>query len=136
MTYAERTDVPVERSRGEIERLVTKAGAKSYASFLEETRAVIVFEAGNRRIRFDLPLPEDTDKNAQKRRARWRALLLVIKAKLESVESKIETFEEAFLAQVVMPDGVTIGQHTHQAIAEAYAENRMVPLLPAPTKKG
>jgi hypothetical protein len=132
MAYASRTDVPVDRSRAEIERLVTKFGATTFATAIEQGRAVVMFEAHSRRIRFDLPLPESSPKHDQLRRSRWRALLLVIKAKLESVESKIETFEEAFLAHVVMPDGVTIGQHAKPSIARAYSENRMVPLLPGP----
>jgi hypothetical protein len=40
----------------------------------------------------------ESKKDAQARRQKWRALSLCIKAKLERVESKIETFEEAFLA--------------------------------------
>ena len=46
---------------------------------------------------------------AEEVRRRWRALLLVIKAKLESVESGIETFEEAFASQIVLANGQTVG---------------------------
>ena len=53
--------------------------------------------------------------------------------RLESVDSKIETFEEAFLAHVVMPDGQTVAQHALPKIREVYAENKMLPLLPGPT---
>lgn len=63
---------------------------------------------------------------------RWRTLLLCLKAKLESVESGIETFEDAFLAQIVMPDGGTVAEHVRPRIAEAYAANTMQPLLPPP----
>jgi hypothetical protein len=38
-------------------------------------------------------------------------LLLANKAKLSSVEDGIETFEDAFLAHIVMPDGTTVSQH-------------------------
>src|SRR4029453_1820841 len=81
----------------------------------------------DRYVRFVLPLPVlgDFTKTATGRtrragtgavtsaweqacRQRWRALALCIKAKLESVESGIEEFEGAFMAQVVMPDGKTI----------------------------
>jgi hypothetical protein len=97
----------------------------------EQGRAIIVFEAHERRVRFDLQVPT-AEKDGQQRRQRWRALLLCIKAKLESVESKIESFEEAFLAHVVMPDGVTVGTHTKGMIGTAYKTGQMVPLLPAP----
>jgi len=135
MTFASKTKVSVEQTRAEVERTLARYGAKSFAYFTEDGRAIILFEATDRRIRFDLPLPKgESDKDAQQRRQKWRALLLCIKAKLESVDSKIETFEEAFLAHVVMPDGITVGQHTKSMIGQAYKEGKMVPLLPAPTK--
>jgi hypothetical protein len=70
----------------------------------------------------------------KKNREAWRALLLCIKAKLVSVESKIETFEEAFLAHVVMPDGKTAYEHTRPRIAAMYKGGEIQALLPAPTR--
>lgn len=135
MTYAASTRVPVDQTRLEIERTLARYGAKSFAYASEEARAIIVFEASDRRIRFDLPLPDaKKDKNGQHLRSRWRALLLCIKAKLESVDSKIETFEEAFLAHVVLPDGMTLGQHVKPAIKQAYDTGKMAALLPPPMK--
>ena len=52
-------------------------------------------------------------------RQRWRALLLVLKAKLESVESNIETFENAFLAQIVMPGDQTVADLVGPHIIDA-----------------
>jgi hypothetical protein len=134
VSYAERTQVPVAQSRAEIEKTLERYGAKSFGFFAEASRAVVVFEAKERRIRFDLPLPAPGSPRVdQVCRQRWRALCLCIKAKLESVDSKIETFEEAFLAHVVMPDGQTVAQHALPKIREVYAENKMLPLLPGPT---
>lgn len=131
MAYAEGTKVPVEQSKTEIERTLARYGAQRFAYFTEVDRAIIVFEARERRLRFDLPLPKgDSDKDAKSRRQKWRALLLCIKAKLESVESKIETFEEAFLAHVVMPDGRTVAEHTTPRIAAAYKGGEVPALLP------
>lgn len=131
--FAETTRVPVEQTRAEIEKTLVRYGASRFAYMNETGRAVIVFEAKERRLRFDLPLPKgESDKDAQSRRQKWRALLLAIKSKLESVESGIETFEEAFMAQVVMPDGRTVSQHARPLIASAYRGEPMQPLLPAP----
>jgi len=66
---------------------------------------------------------------AAEERRRWLALLLVIKAKLEAVESGIITFEEEFLAHVVMPDGRTVLQHVQVPIERAYIEGHVRPLL-------
>lgn len=133
--FASKTRVPVDQTRNEIERTLIKYGANKFAYFSEEDRAIIVFEAEDRRLRFDLPVPQgQSDKIAQQRRQRWRALLLAIKSKLESVESGIETFEEAFLAHVVMPDGITVGQHAKLGIESAYKGEPMQPLLPGPKR--
>jgi hypothetical protein len=131
MAFAERTKVPIEQTRNEIEHTLKKYGADRFAYFTETGKAIIVFEAKERRVRFDLPLPKD-DKTGRLGRQKWRALLLCIKAKLESVTSEIETFEEAFLAHVVLPDGSTVAEQTRDRIAQAYSGQKMVPMLPGP----
>lgn len=135
MAYAEQTKVPVEQTKHEIERTLARYGADNFAYFTESGKAIIVFEAHGRRLRFDLPLPVgEGDKEQRVRRQKWRALLLCIKAKLEAVASNIESFEEAFLAHVVMPDGMTVGEHAMPMIETAYKGGQMVPLLPAPSR--
>jgi len=110
--YAKQTTVPVDKSRAEIERVVSKYGANKFAIATDnDSRLVMIeFAVKNRRVRFELRQPPE--KNAQQMRSSWRALLLAIKAKLESVASGIETFDEAFLAHVVMPDGRRFGEIT------------------------
>ncbi|MEY9131927.1 hypothetical protein ACVMII_000795 [Bradyrhizobium diazoefficiens] len=138
MAYAERTTVSVDQTRAEIERTLKRYGATAFAYASEAGRAAVMFEAHQRRIRFDLPLPPLKDSmtaaslktGEQVHRQRWRALLLAIKSKLESVASGIESFEIAFLGHVVLPDGSTVGQHAAKSIALAYERNTMVPLLP------
>lgn len=133
MSYAVKTKVPVDRTKAEIEQTLARYGADRFAYFVDATKAVIVFEAHERRLRFDLPLAEGANERAQQmRRAAWRALLLCIKAKLEAVASKIETFEEAFLAHVVMPDGKTVYEHIAPRLAQIAGGGEMQPLLPGP----
>jgi hypothetical protein len=132
--YAEKTKVPVEQSRAEIEKTLSRYGADRFMWFTEPQRAVLIFEGKGRRIRFDLPVPDGQDEKAARiRRQKWRSFLLCIKAKLDSVESGIETFEEAFLAHVVMPDGKTVAEHARPRIAEAYNGGEIKALLPAPS---
>jgi hypothetical protein len=152
MKYASNTEVSSDRSRSEIERTLTRYGAKSFAYGWQDGRAVIQFEMSDRSIRFVLPLPTEQEFSAtpagrarrgaamqqayqQAVRQRWRALALSIKAKLESVESQIETFEDAFMAQIVLPSGMTVGDHMRGQIADAYETGTMPPLLPAPGKR-
>ena len=64
-------------------------------------------------------------------RQRWRALLLVIKAKLEAVTAGISTIETEFLANIVLPDNTTAGEWMLPQIDRAYRTDEMPPLLPA-----
>lgn len=110
--YAKGTKVPEERSRLEIETLLERHKARSTAVFREPNSAAVAFEMSGRRVLFRIALPSGKQNTvARTRRERWRALLLAIKAKLVSVEAGIETFEEAFMAHVVMPDGRTVSEH-------------------------
>lgn len=126
MAYAERTKVPVHQSKGDIEKTARKYGATAFGVMEREGRAQIAFTVSDRNIMFRIPIPED----AQQERSIWRALLLTIKAKFESAASGIETLEDAFMANVVMPDGRTISETARPAIESAY-NGRDVPLLPA-----
>jgi len=127
--FAVDTKVSVPQTRSEIEQTLEKFGASSFAFAMKPSSAVIAFECQGRRIRFDLPLPENTPANARAHRQKWRALFLSIKAKLVSVDTGIETFEEAFLAHVVLADGSTVGQMSRPAIEQQYQTGKMVPLL-------
>lgn len=130
MAYAERTKISIGQSKSEIDALLKRYKATATAVFEEETRAAIAFQMKDRRIMFHLPLnPKDSE---QVRRSRWRGFLLCIKAKLESVDAGIESFEDAFLAHVMMPDGLTVSQHTRPKIEAAYKSGDMQPLLPGP----
>jgi hypothetical protein len=147
MAYAENTTVPIERSIAEIVGLVKRAGAERVAQYEDRDSFSIAFDLGGRHIRFRVALPDidavpavrgdgrrrTTAELIAKRdalqRQRARALLLVIKAKLESVESRVETFEEAFLANIIMADGATVYERIAEPIAVEYASGRTDQLL-------
>lgn len=127
MSYAKTTKVPIARTREHIHQIVTKHGADSFATMDRAGKAQIAFSIGERNILFRCEIPD----TGQKARSRWRALFLVIKAKLEGVSSGIETIEEAFLANIVMPDGRTVMEHTAPAIESHYqGSGNEIPLLP------
>jgi hypothetical protein len=148
--YASQTTVSSNQSRNEIERLIERYGATGFAYGWQGSRAVISFEMNERRIRFDLPMPDRMDPTfthhskgprapeaatrawEQATRQRWRALALLVKAKLEAVESGITVFDEEFLAHVVLPNGRTVGEMTVGDIAIAYQSGEMPLLLAAP----
>lgn len=107
MRYASRTKVPISKSRMEIETILSRYKADQFGTAMTEDKAMVQFRINKWMVRFVLPLPM---KNEQDQRQRWRALCLMIKAKLESVESKIVTFESEFLSHLVMPSGQTYGE--------------------------
>ena len=125
--YAEGTKVPVGQSRAELERVLERYGAQAFAYGVDVERAVIQFRAHGRHVRFDLPL---ADLDEREIRRRWRALVLVVKSKLEAVETGIVTFEEEFLAHIVLPDGSKVADWMAPQLEEAYESGRMPELLP------
>lgn len=148
--YAAGTDVSSDRSRAEIERTLQRYGASQFMYGYDNTRAVVGFIINNRQVRFVLPMPDPNDREfthtpgrGQKRspeqaraqweqatRQRWRALNLVIKAKLEAVESGIVTFDAEFLAHLVLPNGRTVADEVVPMVETAYETNQMPALLP------
>ncbi len=133
--FAEGTSVPVERSRQEIERLLKTNGATGFASAWNKDRFTIAFEMRQRRVRFDIPAPDPkTYRTPQKwdaeDRRRWRAFLLIIKAKLELVQSGDADFDAEFLAQMLTPDGKTVGERLLPELAAVLSgASSMPPLL-------
>lgn len=146
--YAENTSVSVASSKTEIERIVERWGASQFMSGWSADQALIAFSAKGRQVRFMLPMPARDERRfthhskglrtpeaatkewEQACRQRWRALALVIKAKLEAVESGISVFEDEFLANIVLPGGRTVSDEVRPAIAQAYDGGKMQPLLP------
>ncbi len=129
--YAADTRVPVEQTRNEIERTLARYGATSFAYMTTAGKVIIAFEASKRRIKIVVPMPGgDAENDKKAARQKWRALLLVIKAKLESVESEIETLEQAFYANIVLPSGLTVYEETRENVALAYSGGKVQALLP------
>lgn len=109
MAFAEKTSVPVDRSKAEIDSLLRKYGADQIASSWEASGARLGFRMNGRAILFHLPLPGEDD--PQEIRRRWRALVLILKGKLVAATTGITTFEEEFLAHIVTEDGRTVSEH-------------------------
>lgn len=147
-TYASQTTVSSEKSRNEIEQTLKRYGATQFAYGWQGPQAVIGFTMYDRQMRFYLPLPDPTEReftrtptgrqrstaealkaHAQAEKQRWRALLLIVKAKLEAVESGIVTFEEEFAMHVVLPDNRRVSDHVVPMIEEAYVTGLVPSML-------
>lgn len=146
--FAADTIVSISASKAEIERIVERYGAGQFMSGWDAEKALIAFSMEGRQVRFILPMPSLTEQRfthhsrgartpeaarkewEQACRQRWRALCLVIKAKLEAVESGISVFEDEFMANIVLPGGMTVSQHVRPSIAAAYETGQIAPMLP------
>jgi hypothetical protein len=133
--FAADTKVPVSQTRAEIERLLDKHKASQYGTAIDYDKgsARVQFKLRERVVRFTVTLPDrkklgDGDRFERANRQRWRALLLVLKAKLESFESGIETFEEVFLAQIVLPDDHTVADFVVPQVKRMYETGKMLRL--------
>ncbi len=135
--YAAGTDVSSEQSRMEIERTLKRYKASSFMYGYREGRASIAFTLPGVMIRIEITLPDPEDDefrltpSTRRRRSpqsqqeayeqairqRWRALALVVKAKLEAVESGISTVQDEFLAFIVLPGGETVGEQVIPRLA-------------------
>lgn len=152
--YAAETKVPVERSQNELVTLLKKHGATAHAFGVEDGVARVMFQLGGRRVRFELSVPNpdhflsDIPRNIrhahrrdwlnrkaeQAERQRWRALVLVCKAKLELIAEGMGTVETEFMANIVLPNNQLVGEWLAPQIESAYANKKMPPLLPGASK--
>jgi hypothetical protein len=124
----ETTDVGVEKSQGEIRKLLHTHGAANFSfgeGVLDGVRwALVEFVHHDQLVRVRVPLKSPDAKLVmskaqraisksktqieyemfeQEARRIWRVLFHGLKARLVSVEEQVETFEQAFLAHLVDP---------------------------------
>lgn len=129
MRYAEGTKVTVESSRGEITGILAKHGCEVMAWGTAPDGDTLQFVLGGKSFRFKITKPTrdevykrdaksysypanvdwDTKVAAEWRR-RWRAHVLLIKAKLEFIEGGDTTLEQEFLPYAVLKDGRTVSE--------------------------
>lgn len=149
--FAADTSVPMDRSIAEIRTTVRRYGASEFMHMESDAQAAVAFTMRGRRILFRLSMPDPksrafTHTEAQRKprtsaaahaaweqacRSRWRALALVIKAKLEAVEVGIVVFGDEFLANTVPPGAsVTFGEAVRERMEIAHRDGAITPLLP------
>jgi hypothetical protein len=142
--YAEGTQVEVPKTRGEIEGLFVKHGATQSLTGADHANrsGFVAFVMKGRHYRLNVPPAPAPEPQRGRRgfvkakapeqleRERWRALLLIVKAKLEIIRAGMATVEQEFLANTVLPDGSLVGDSLGPALDQMYATGKMLPLLP------
>jgi hypothetical protein len=152
--YAAETEVPVEKSKRTIELLLQQHGADQYHTGWDSQKDIIEFGWQGKQIRFVLPRPDRTKFELSRGgisrnpaqvsaamqkadRQRWRALYLVVRAKLEAVEAGIAVFEQEFMAFIVVPGkNQTLGEILLPRLeAGSFDLNRALPETAAGAKR-
>lgn len=142
--YAEGTTVSVVKSRQDLEVLLRQHGATQF-SFLEgDEQSIVVYRLSGRHIKHVISRPkvdvkrtskglskEETElKRGEKEyQRRWRALLLLCKAKLEMIATGGSTFEAEFLSDTLLSNGETVSQAMLPRVAQMYISGQMPSLL-------
>ncbi len=140
MPYAQRTTVSPEKSRAEIEKLLRSHGVDEFGSgWTRDGHALVQFRIQGVMVRLSVKVPPRESFKARTERQReeqfhqevrrlWRVNALLVKAKLEAIDSGVTTIEREFLADVVLPDNTTVAEWAMPQFAEL--SKRMPPLLP------
>lgn len=139
--YAQKTTVSEERSREEIKRTLRRFGALKIAFADDELAgfAVVMFQHEQLAFKFEIRFPDPDGEEFQRTpsrrfqrnevqaeklyrqevRRRWRALAVVVKAKLIAVEDGVAEFIDEFMPYVVLPGGETLKEHVKPQLQEA-----------------
>ncbi len=147
MPYAKGTKTTVISSRKEISQILVRYGA-SAPEFKETPDGIAVeFALSKRQMSVSLPLPtpqkyirpgqrQTQDALAAAKRQcnreimrRYRALALVLKAKLEAIASGISTAEQEFLSDLVLPSGQRAGDWIEPQLVRIYEESQLLPAI-------
>lgn len=151
--FAAETEVSVEKTRAELEALLSRHGATQRATYTDEEagRSVIRFRISGRMVQLQVRQPRREDveprslqgisdlesyirrKIEQGERSAWRRLLLVVRAKLELIADSGSTVEREFLADILLADGKTVHEWIEPQLEDCYKSGRMPPLLGAGT---
>lgn len=125
--FAENTKVTVEETILEIRKTVARYEGEQFVFGVAEDKIVVGFSKEGRQVRFSV---KQDAQQPQSNKQQARALLLVLKAKLEAVASGVAVFEDEFLANIVLPDGRLVSQEVRPRLADAYETGSAPALLP------
>lgn len=119
--YAEGTTVPVTKSQAEMAGILAAHGVTRQGWMTGPDGDELMFELGGHRFRFAIPkptlaeirrdYPNAYDQQAKldgEWRRRWRANVLLLKAKLEFIDSGDTTLERELLPYMLTEGGQTV----------------------------
>ncbi len=147
--YAKGTSVSVERSVGELKKIVQNYGGEDFAYIEKKDMAMVAFQINERTLKFEIHLPDKNDRkytHTESRgnerhpeealklwekdcRQKWRVLVLLVKATFETIENDLMTFDQAFMASIALKNGQTLASYFLPNLDKAIATGELPPLL-------
>ena len=137
---------PISKTKTDIEELLAQHGATGFAYATEGDRSLVAFSMSGRRVQIMMVMPSVDDYARKARKARrtaaaqrtaweqvcrqrWRALLLIIRAKLKALESGITTLEsESWSTSCCLTAG-RWASGWHRRLTKPMRRARMPPML-------
>jgi len=139
--YAWGTTVPAENSKAQIEQLLDAHGATEFAVYRSAKVTLVIYRLRGFMVRHKVPLPLKAELPPARRkrtkqeiesllagenRRRWRALLLIIKGRLEiAVGGDDNAYMAQFLSDTLLPDGQTVAESFMPKLWLSYNDGHM-----------
>jgi len=148
MDYAKKTNVSIDSSRAEVDRLLRRAGAQKCMSGWNDDSVFVAFVLDNIPVKLSIQMPKkekftETETGRQRKqsaanqvweqacRQRMREFCLLLKSKLVAVSNGLQSIEHEFYADICLPStGKTIFETQGNFINEAITSGKLQPLLP------
>ena len=145
--FAKKTNVTMDASRQELEKLLRRAGATKAMTGWDEEKAFVAFVIDGLPIKQQVTMPKQqqfckTDtgrerkKDAQLKvfeqacRQRMREFVHLLKAKLIAVAIGVRSIEQEFFGDICLPDGQTVYELQKENLKNAMTSGKMPALLP------
>lgn len=143
--YAEGTTVSVENSRNELTKLLERYGAEQFMYGQDGSRTVIQFKMAGYYVQRSISRPSKATMAKGYRgsdsqlelavdkewRRRWRALVMIIKAKLEMIASEESTVLREFMPDILIGDGRRLEEHMAPQLEQGKMPKLLMPGDPA-----
>lgn len=132
--YAEGTTVAVEKSVEDLRRLAERYGAEEFTYAISPRQGAVMFQLDGVPLRYDVAFPTDSSLSVKQAEAewrrRWRVVLLRAKGQFEAHLDGDESVTRAFLSNVMLPDGSTVGDAVENYGLDAF-DGGFLPALTA-----
>lgn len=154
MPFAEGTQVDAGKTRLDIEAMLSKFACETVGVMREPGFATVLFRRQGWAVQMRVALPQLSDAPKQRKpgyhymteaqrlqwvmqqeREKWRQLMLVLKAKFTALENGIESFEESFMAHLVV-GGDHVGQRLLPALRQAQESGQRLALPSGEVRHG